>query len=146
MFGVWVCRDELVEDYIKMAEEILKKSKDRFFRGKNIEELKSVDIREFAKLVKSRERRTILRNYDVVEAFVKKCERCVARNKPIKTHDRTIIIVPKMVGLTIGVYNGKEFLKVVVIEEMLGHRLGEFAMTRKIAKHTSIGKKVAVKK
>jgi small subunit ribosomal protein S19 len=122
-----------------MAQELVKKSKDKFFRGKNVEELKSVDTREFAKLVKSRERRSILRNYDVIEAFVKKCEEREAKNKAIKTHDRTIVVVPKLVGKTIGVYNGKEFVKVVVVEEMLGHRLGEFSMTRKIAKHTSIG-------
>jgi small subunit ribosomal protein S19 len=122
-----------------MAEILVKKSKDKFFRGKNTEELKAVDTREFAKLVKSRARRTILRNYDVIEAFIAKCERNESRNKAIKTHDRTLIVVPRMVGKTIGVYNGKEFLKVVVVEEMLGHRLGEFSMTRKIAKHTSIG-------
>jgi small subunit ribosomal protein S19 len=129
-----------------MAEEILKKSKDKFFRGKNIEELKSVDIREFAKLVKARARRTLLRNYDIVDAFVKKCERNAARNKPIKTHDRTIVIVPRLIGKTIGVHNGKEFVRVVIVEEMLGHRLGEFAMTRKIAKHTTIGTKKVAKK
>ena len=128
-----------------MAQEALvKKSKEKFFRGKNTEELKSVDTREFAKLVKSRARRSILRNYDVIEAFVKKCELKASKNRPIKTHDRTIVIVPKLIGKTIGVYNGKEFLKVVITEEMLGHRLGEFSMTRKIAKHTSVGaKKVA---
>ena len=123
-----------------MAEDTLvKKSKDKFFRGKNTEELKAIDTREFAKLVKSRARRTILRNYDIIEAFVKKCEIKDSKNRPIKTHDRTIVIVPKLVGKTIGVYNGKEFLKVVITEDMLGHRLGEFSMTRKIAKHTSIG-------
>lgn len=127
-----------------MAEEILKKSKDKFYRGKNIEELKNIDIREFAKLTKSRVRRMILRNYDVVEAFVKKCEKS-SNNKLIKTHDRTIIIVPKIIGKNIGVYNGKEFVKIFIGEEMLGHRLGEFAMTRKIAKHTSVGKRVVKK-
>ena len=129
-----------------MAEEALtKKSKEKFFRGKNTEELKVIDTREFAKLVKSRARRTILRNYDVIEAFVKKCEIKDSKNRPIKTHDRTIVIVPKLVGKTIGVYNGKEFLKVVITEDMLGHRLGEFSMTRKIAKHTTIGKRVVAK-
>lgn len=122
-----------------MAEILAKKDKSKFFRGKNTEELRAIDTREFAKLVKSRARRTILRNYDVIDAFVAKCERNESKNKAIKTHDRTIIIVPRMVGKTIGVYNGKEFLKVIIVEEMLGHRLGEFAMTRKIAKHTSIG-------
>jgi small subunit ribosomal protein S19 len=44
-----------------------------------------------------------------------------------------------MIGKTIGIYNGKEFLRVIITEEMLGHRLGEFSMTRKIAKHTKMG-------
>ena len=122
-----------------VTDELVKKSKEKFYRGKNVEELKSIDTREFAKLVKARARRTILRNYNIIEAFVGKCERNASKNKPIKTHDRSLVIVPRMVGNTIGVHNGKEFVKVVIVEEMLGHRLGEFAMTRKIAKHTSIG-------
>ncbi|MFH0807995.1 MAG: ribosomal protein S19 family protein [archaeon] len=128
-----------------MAEELVKKSKDKFFRGKNVEELKSFDTREFAKLVCSRERRTILRNYDVIENFVKRMDIKVAKGKMMKTHDRTIVIVPRMLDKTIGVYNGKEFMKILITSEMLGHRLGEFSMTRKIAKHTSLGKKKAKK-
>jgi small subunit ribosomal protein S19 len=124
-----------------MAEELVKKSKEKFFRGRNVEELKAVDTREFAKLVKSRARRTILRNYDVIENFVKRMEMKISKGKMMKTHDRTIVIVPRMLGKRIGVYNGKEFLKVDIVPEMLGHRLGEFSMTRKIAKHTSLGKK-----
>lgn len=124
-----------------MAEELVRKSKDKFFRGKNIEDLKTVSTRDFAKLVKARARRTILRNYDVIEAFVRRMEKKVDNGKMMKTHDRTIVIVPRMVGKSVGVYNGKEFLKVVITHEMLGHRLGEFSMTRKIAKHTSLGKK-----
>ena len=132
-----------------MADELVKKSKDKFFRGKNVGDLKELDTREFAKLVKSRARRSLLRKYDVVEAFIKKCEEKSAKKRPIRTHDRALVVVPGMLGRTIGVYNGKEFVKVVIVEEMLGHRLGEFAMTRKIAKHTTIGggakKKVIVK-
>lgn len=123
-----------------MAEEILTRNKDKFFRGKNTEELKSLDTREFSKLVKSRPRRAILRNYDVIEDFVRKCERNTSKNKQIKTHDRALVIVPRMLGKIIGIHNGKEFIKVQIVEEMLGHRLGEFAMTRKIARHTTIGK------
>jgi len=122
-----------------MAEELVQKSKERFFRGIEVEDLKVMDLREFAKLVKSRARRTIVRNTDVIEKFVQKCERKAAEDKPIKTHDRTLIIVPKMLGKTVQVYNGKEFLKVVIDESMLGHRLGEFSLTRKIAKHTKAG-------
>ena len=124
-----------------MVNELVKKSKDKFYRGKNVEELKAVSTRNFAKLVKSRARRTIMRNYDVIEAFVRKVEEKSAKGKMAKTHDRALVIVPRMVGKTIGVHNGKEFLKVIVTHEMLGHRLGEFSMTRKIAKHTSLGKK-----
>ena len=124
-----------------MAEELKKKSKDKFYRGINTLELKDLDLREFSKLVKAGARRAILRNSNVIEKFVQKCEKRSAQNKPIKTHDRTLVVVPKMLGKTIQVYNGKEFVKVEIVDEMLGHRLGEFSMTRKIAKHTSLKKK-----
>jgi len=122
-----------------MAEMIQKRSKEKFYRGKEVGELKSMDTREFAKLVKARARRSILRNYDVIEQFIKKCEENVLKNKAIKTHNRALIIVPKMVGKTIGVYSGKEYTKVIIVEEMLGHRLGEFSPTRKGTKHGAAG-------
>ncbi len=122
-----------------MAEVLVKKNKDKFYRGKNVEDLRTFNTREFAKLVKARTRRSLLRNYDVIEAFVKRCEEKDAKNKVIKTHDRALVIVPQLVGKTIGIYNGKEFIKVTITEEMLGHRLGEFSLTRKIAKHTKAG-------
>jgi len=119
--------------------EIEVRNKDKFYRGKNVGDLKNVDVREFAKLVKSRARRAILRKYDVVEKFARKCEELSAKNKPIKTHNRDMVIVPTMVGKTIGIHNGKEFFPVLITEEMLGHRLGEFALTRKNVKHGAAG-------
>jgi small subunit ribosomal protein S19 len=121
------------------TEQIMQKSKDKYYRGKNVQELKNLDTREFAKLVKSRARRAIMRNYDVIEHFVKKCNEKSKKNKPIKTHIREMIIVPALLGKTIGVHNGKDFVKVDITEEMLGHRLGEFAFTRKIIKHGAAG-------
>lgn len=56
-------------------------------------------------------------------------------NKPIKTWSRASTIFPEMVGLTFEVHNGKTFLPVKVSEEMVGHKLGEFAPTRKFIKH-----------
>lgn len=53
----------------------------------------------------------------------------------IKTWSRDSMIVPEMVGLTIGVHNGKVHVPVYVIEDMVGHRLGEFAPTRKFIRH-----------
>lgn len=122
-----------------MADEIAQRVKDKFYRGKNVDSLIKLDTREFAKLVKSRPRRAIMRNYDVIEQFVKRCNEKVSRNRPIKTHNRELVIVPAMLGKTIGVHNGKEFIRVDVNEEMLGHRLGEFAMTRKPTKHGAAG-------
>lgn len=53
----------------------------------------------------------------------------------IKTWARACTITPEMVGFTFGVHNGKEHIPVFVTEEMVGHRLGEFSLTRKFVKH-----------
>ena len=98
-----------------------------------------MEIREFAKLVTSRERRTILRNTEVIEIFIARSNKKIANKKPIKTHNRNIVIVPAMVGMTIGVYNGMTFQKFEVTSEMLGHRLGEFSLTRGLVKHGAAG-------
>lgn len=108
-------------------------------RGKNIEELKKMDIREFAKYITARERRTILRNFASIEKCLQRWKKYNDRDKQIKTHNRDIIIVPQMVGLIIWVYNGKEFLQTKITEDMLGHRLGEFSVTRRGVKHGSPG-------
>lgn len=54
---------------------------------------------------------------------------------PIKTWSRDSIIIPEMVGMVFDVHNGKQFIRVKVIEDMVGHRLGEFAPTTKFIKH-----------
>lgn len=110
-----------------------------YFKGKTLEELKALDVREFAKYIPSRERRTIMRNFDVTEKFIKRCEEKIAKGKQIRTHLRDAIIVPKMIGTIINIHNGKEFVQVRIHEEMLGHRLGEFALTRKEIKHGAPG-------
>lgn len=53
----------------------------------------------------------------------------------IKTWARACIITPEMVGFTFGVHNGKDFVSVYITEEMVGHRLGEFSLTRKFVRH-----------
>ena len=59
---------------------------------------------------------------------------------PIKTWSRPSVITPEMVGLTIAVHNGKKHEPVLIMENMVGHRLGEFAMTRKFRGHAKKGK------
>ena len=114
-------------------------AKEFTYRGKTIEELKEMDTREFAKYLPSRERRTVLRNFDVIEGFIARATKKMKRGKQIRTHLRELIIVPKMVGMKIHVHNGKEFVPVEIIPEMISHRLGEFAPTRKKVEHSSPG-------
>lgn len=121
-----------------MAEEEIK-GKEIKYRGKSLEELKSLDVRESAKYLNSRSRRTILRNFDVIERFLKRCDKKIANNKKIKTHQRGLVIVPKLVGLTIAVHNGKTFRDIPITHEMIGHRLGEFSPTRTKVNHGSAG-------
>jgi small subunit ribosomal protein S19 len=122
-----------------MEDNNILKKKEFTYRGKTLEELKQMDIREFAKLLKSNERRTALRQSDELQRFILKCNKKKKEGKPIKTHSRYLVIVPKMVGLRINVHDGKSFAAVDIMPEMLGHRLGEFAATRSKVKHGAAG-------
>ena len=113
--------------------------KEFLYRGKTIEELKKLDVREFAKLLPSRKRRSVLRQSEKIEAFIKSCAKKLEKNKKIRTHLRSVIITPQLIGLSIQVYSGKEFLPVMITQEMLGHYLGEFVLTRKKVEHSAPG-------
>lgn len=109
------------------------------YRGKTFEELKQMDTREFAKYVKSNEKRSILRQFQVIEKFITKCRKRQGNGKPIRTHMRELVIVPNMVNYNIGIYNGKEFVQIKILPEMLAHRLGEFVPTRQKVSHGAAG-------
>jgi small subunit ribosomal protein S19 len=61
--------------------------------------------------------------------------------KPIKTWARSSMIIPDMVNITIAVHNGKQFIPVFITENMVGHKLGEFALTRTFRMHSGDRKK-----
>jgi small subunit ribosomal protein S19 len=71
--------------------------------------------------------------------LVKKVEAAVATNdrRPIKTWSRRSMILPDMVGLTVAIHNGRQHVPVVVNEEMVGHKLGEFSPTRTYKGHAA---------
>ena len=77
--------------------------------------------------------------------LLKKVEGANASNskRPIKTWSRRSMIVPEMVGLTLAVHNGRQHVPVMVNENMVGHKLGEFAATRNFKGHTAGDKKAA---
>ena len=81
----------------------------------------------------------------VDDHLAKKVEVMTGTNqkKPIKTWSRRSTILPEFVGHTFAVYNGRKFIPVYVTENMVGHRLGEFALTRTFHGHTPAEKKAA---
>ncbi|MDD3668742.1 MAG: 30S ribosomal protein S19 [Alphaproteobacteria bacterium] len=80
----------------------------------------------------------LLKKADVVKAS--------GRHEVIKTWSRRSTIIPQFVGLTFGVYNGHKFIPVLVSENMVGHKFGEFAPTRTFSAHTAADAKAAVAK
>ena len=115
------------------------KRKEFTYRGKTMVELKALDVREFAKYLKARQRRTVLRQFQDIEKFVSRAKEKISKEKKLKTHKRDLVIVPGMVGMKIQIYDGHGFIPIEIIGEMLGHRFGEFALTRKKVNHGTAG-------
>lgn len=106
------------------------------YRGKTVEELQTLSVKEFAELAVSSVRRKIKRGFtDQEKIFLKKLD----KKTKIKTHCRDMIILPSMVGKTIGIHNGKAFVDILIEPEMVGHVLGEYSLSRKMSKHSSPG-------
>ena len=107
------------------------------FKGKTIDELKKLSINELGLLLASRQRRNIKRGFtDQQKILLKKLR---SNQKNIETHCRDIIILPEMIGTTIKVHQGKEFVPVLIEADMIGHYLGEFVLTRKRVAHSAPG-------
>ena len=83
----------------------------------------------------------------VAHHLMKKVEVAIEKKdrKPIKTWSRASTITPEFVGLTIAVHNGKQHMPVFITENMVGHKLGEFAATRTFKSHGGMAKKATVK-
>ncbi len=117
------------------------------YRGKTLEELLEMPLDEFVQLLPARQRRSLKRGFNdaqrrLLEKVMKaRKEMEKGKNVRIRTHVRDMVILPIMVGLTIEVYNGKEFVPVKIVPEMIGHYLGEFSHTTKIVKHGEPGLK-----
>jgi small subunit ribosomal protein S19 len=99
-------------------------------------------IEEFVNLLPSRQRRSLKRGLtDEQKRLLRRVRevRAAGGEGLIKTHCRDIVVLPEMVGVTIAVHDGKEFVPVKVVPEMIGHYLGEFAMTNKRVMHGTPG-------
>ncbi len=84
------------------------------------------------------------KGFFVDEKLMKKVTKALDTHdkKPIKTWSRRSTIIPEFVGLNFTVHNGRKFIPLYVTENMVGHKLGEFALTRTFKKHSSSKDKV----
>jgi small subunit ribosomal protein S19 len=112
------------------------------YRGYTLEQLQEMSYETFIGLLPSRMRRSLNKGLSKEKTKllddVKKTKEIPKKN-PVKTHARDMIILPFMVGTTIQVHNGKEFHPVEIKPEMIGHYLGEYAITNKKVVHGTPG-------
>ena len=87
--------------------------------------------------------RSVWKGPFVEESLIKKVEKLknVTNKKPIKTWSRKSTIIPDFVGFSFLIYNGRKFIPLTISEDMVGHKLGEFAPTRTYTGHTPADKK-----
>jgi len=111
------------------------------YRGHSLEELRQMSMDDFIRLLSARQRRSLRRGLtDQQRIFIEKLRKAKkamgeGKEEPIKTHCRDMVILPEMVGLTIHVHDGKEFVPVQITPEKVGYFLGEFVFTRKKVRH-----------
>jgi small subunit ribosomal protein S19 len=115
------------------------KKKEFIYQGRSLEELQKLTFDELIPLLTSRARRILKRGLTAKQEKLIKDIEHAGPTIPIRTHCRNMVILPNFVGHIINVHNGKEFLRVNVQPEMIGHYLGEFALTRQRVKHTGPG-------
>jgi small subunit ribosomal protein S19 len=139
---------EVEEDLVKEGELDTEAELDRLrfkYRGFTLEELKKMNMDQFIQLLPARARRSLKRGLPPRQKKLlerlRRAYRAKKRGKDLltRTHVRDMIIFPEMVGLKIGVYNGRIFEIVEIKPEMIGHYLGEFSLTRKRVQHGSPG-------
>lgn len=113
-----------------MAKKIFK------FRGKTIEELQAMSMQELLPLFTAETRRKLLRGFTPEEKILLSR---LEKKKVVKTHARDMVILPNMVGKTIKIHKGSTFEDVTILPEMIGHRFGEYVLSRKRVTHGSAG-------
>jgi small subunit ribosomal protein S19 len=107
------------------------------YRGYRMDELKVMGMSELLPLMPARARRKISRGFNRGEETL--LAKIRGGDEKVRTHVRDMIVMPEMIGRSIEIYNGKEFVKVEFQPESVFHYLGEFALTRKKVTHGSAG-------
>ena len=119
--------------------------KEFMYRGHDLISLQGMSMDEFINLLPSRQRRSLQRGLTPEQRILlekmREAQEAVRKGEDatIKTHVRDMVILPEMVGAKIAVHNGKEFVPMEIRPEMIGHYLGEFAITNKPVRHGTPG-------
>jgi len=123
----------------RLRKKIEVKKKEFRYRGLSLEELQQLSMDELLPLLPSRVRRSIQRGLTRDQNKLLTDIQNATHGDLIKTHCRDMVILPEFVGHRVDIHNGKEFQRVDIQPQMIGHYLGEFALTRKRVKHTGPG-------
>lgn len=115
-----------------------RRKKEFTYRGFTQEELLEMPFDELLSILPSRARRTFVRGLNEEQRTCFEKIRA-AEDEVIRTHRRDVPIIPQFVGKRVAVYTGKEFKEFEIKPEMIGHYLGEFALTRHEVKHSGPG-------
>ena len=112
------------------------------YRGLSQKELETLPLDKLLKLFPARTRRSLTRGINdnkrkLIEEI--KAAKSGKLKNPINTHLRDVLILPYMVGATVNVFSGKEFVPVIITTEMIGHYLGEYVITNKRVSHGAPG-------
>ncbi|MDR0439133.1 MAG: 30S ribosomal protein S19 [Methanocalculaceae archaeon] len=120
----------------KTTKRMPKRREEYTYHGYNIEQLKAMSMEELLPIMPSTARRKVLRGFTRSEENVRAK---IAANGVVRTHIRSMIVLPEMIGKNVAIYSGKEFVNVEIPVEGIFHYFGEFALTRKRVSHGSAG-------
>ena len=115
------------------------------YRGYPLSELVKMNMDSLIELLPTRRRRTLKRGLPprqkklLIKLRAARKQAKKGKDVVVRTHCRDMVILPEMVDLTIAVHNGKDFVRVKIIPQMIGHVLGEFAATGRPVKHGNPG-------
>ncbi|MHA2601340.1 MAG: 30S ribosomal protein S19 [Candidatus Thorarchaeota archaeon SMTZ1-83] len=115
------------------------------YRGHKLTDLAQMNMDSLIELLPTRRRRTLKRGLPprqkklLMKLRAARKQARKGKDVIVKTHCRDMVILPEMVDLTIGVHNGKDFVRVKILPQMIGHVLGEFSVTNKPVRHGSPG-------
>ena len=109
------------------------------YRGISKEELDNISNEKLFKLFTARVRRSLTRGINDDKRKLMEEMKDENNKNPIKTHLRDVIILPYMIGKTVQVFSGKEFVPIIITIQMVGHYLGEYVITNKRVNHGAPG-------